>query len=162
MVQIVGYIKLISDNSYHYRNGRETAEGLRWMRLFNGPVFAFNLPLSEASMTFQPKGDAVYRHARHSGGNIRDTWDEREEELGRIDNKTGLELAAAGVPHAAPEFVEQTKGQILKLAQNGHPICAQIARQLNAMGVVTANGGRWTDRIVRVFTDRYLPGKIHF
>jgi hypothetical protein len=104
----------------------------------------------------------LYRHARHSGGNIRDTRDEREEELGRIDNKTGLELAAAGVPHAAPEFVEQVRGQILELVQNGHPICAQIARRLNAMGVLTANGGKWTDRIVRAFTDRYLPGKVRF
>jgi hypothetical protein len=104
----------------------------------------------------------LYRHARHSSGNVRDTWDEREEELGRIDNKTGLELAAAGVPHATPEFVEQTKGRILELVQNGLPICAQIAGRLNAMGVLTANGGKWSDRIVRVFTDRYLPGKIHF
>ena len=93
----------------------------------------------------------LYRHARNSGGKV-DTWDELEDELGRIDNKTGLELAAAGVRHATPEFVEQIKGQILNLVQNGHPICAQIARQLNAVGVHNANGGKWTDRIGRVFT----------
>jgi hypothetical protein len=104
----------------------------------------------------------LYRHARTPGSNARDSWDELEDNFGRIDHKTRLELAAAGVPHAAQEFVVLIKGRILTLALNVNPTCAQIARELNSMEVLTATGGQWTDRIVRIFTDRYLPAKIRF
>ena len=49
----------------------------------------------------------LYRHAGNSSGKVRDILNELEDELGPIDNKTGLELDAAGVPHATLEFVEQ-------------------------------------------------------
>src|ERR1700730_9765531 len=103
----------------------------------------------------------MYLHAfsrrRSSDGLI-----EEEYELGRIADKTGYELRAAGVPKATAAFVEQIKQEILNLLERGQVICAPIARDLNSKGLLNYEGGTWTDRIVKSFADNYLPGRVRF
>jgi hypothetical protein len=91
-----------------------------------------------------------------------DEWGECDDELGRIERITGNEIRATRVGGGKLEFVEQTEQQILDLIEEGCQYCGEIARHLKARGVSTAIGARWTDRIVKVFVGRYLPGKLRF
>jgi hypothetical protein len=103
----------------------------------------------------------MYRHAFYTPKSS-DAWSDEEDQFGRIDYKTGEELRAAGVPHAEPEFVERIKREILSLMKSGSASCAAIARQLNAKGILNSVGDDWTDRIVKIFADRYLRGRVPY
>jgi hypothetical protein len=81
----------------------------------------------------------------------------------RIDFKTREELIAAGVPQPADlGFVERSQREILGLVKSGSACCGPIARQLNAKGILNNVGGNWTDRIVKIFADRYLRGRVRY
>jgi hypothetical protein len=104
----------------------------------------------------------MYRHAFYTRKSS-DGWSEEDDKFGRIDFRTREEITAAGVSQRADwKFVERSKGEILNLMKSGNACCGPIAKQLNAKGILNNVGGYWTDRIVKIFADRYLQGRVRY